>query len=107
MGRRQNNLYLLKFEAIGCNYILVIVAAKSKIDVWNSWLGHPSLVKLQLQNNELQIPNSSSSSSHCDIFHLTKQKCLPYISHNNISGAPFDLIHIYIWCPFHVSTLEG
>ena len=56
-------------------------------------------------HNELQIPDSLSHlSSHCRICHLAKQKRLPFISNNNLSAKPFDLIHIDVWGPYHVST---
>ena len=35
---------------------------------------------------------------------MAKQKRLPFVSHNNISTNPFDLVHIDIWGPFHIST---
>ena len=38
---------------------------------------------------------------------MAKQKRLPFISHNNMSTNPFDIVHIDIWGPFNVSTLVG
>ena len=38
---------------------------------------------------------------------MAKQKCLPFVSHNNMSANPFDIVHIDIWGPFNVSTLVG
>ena len=71
-------------------------------------LGHPSHVKIQIIHNELHIPNSLSHlSSHCKICHMAKQKCLPFVSHNNVSANPFDIVHIDIWGPFNVSTPVG
>ena len=36
---------------------------------------------------------------------MAKQKCLSFVSHNNMYANPFNLVHIDIWGPFHVSTL--
>ena len=38
---------------------------------------------------------------------MEKQKRLPFVSSNNLSPKSFDLIHIDIWGPFHVSTPAG
>ena len=77
----------------------------SKSDILNFRLGHPSTVKIQLLHNELQIPSSLSTlSSLYRICHLAKQRRLPFISSNHMSSHPFDLVHIDIWGPFHVST---
>ena len=106
-GRRQNNLYFLELGTVECNSAF-LCSVMSKTDVWHSCLGHPSSVKLQIFHNELHIPSSLSLlSSHCKIFHLAKQKRLPFVSHNNMSATPFDLVHLDIWGPFHVSTATG
>ena len=56
----------------------------------------------------LHIPNSLSHlSSHYKICHMAKQKRLPFVSHNNMSTNPFDIVHIDIWGPFNVSTPAG
>ncbi|KAL5782709.1 hypothetical protein ACOSP7_007738 [Xanthoceras sorbifolium] len=108
-GRREGNLYLLDLGTTSCNSIISscnsVVMHKS--DVWHFRLGHPSFVKLQILHNELQIPVSTRLPSHCAICHFAKQKRLPFISHNNMSTKPFDLIHLNIWGPFHVSTTKG
>lgn len=38
---------------------------------------------------------------------LAKQKCLPFTSLNNLSTSAFDLLHLDIWGPFHVPTIDG
>ena len=35
---------------------------------------------------------------------MAMQKRLSFVSHNNMSADPFDLVHINIWGPFNVST---
>ena len=44
---------------------------------------------------------------HIVKFVISKQKCLPFVAHNNMSTIPFDLVHLDIWGPSHVSTPEG
>ena len=80
----------------------------SNANAWHQRLGHPSHIKIQLLMHELCLSNSKSKlASHCNICHLPKQRCLPFISHNNWSANPFDLVHIDIWGPFHVPTPKG
>ena len=103
-GRRQGNLYFIELGIAHCNSISSS-SVMSKSDIWHFRLGHPSVVKIQLLHNELQIPSSLSIlSSHCQICHLTKQRRLPFISNNHMSTNPFELVHIDVWGPFHVST---
>ena len=103
-GRRQSNLYFLELGTISCNSVSSN-SVLSKSDIWHFRLGHPSTVNIKMLHNELQIPDSLSHfSSHCRICHLAKQKRLPFISNNNLSAKPFDLIHIDVWGPYHVST---
>ena len=45
--------------------------------------------------------------SVCTVCPLAKQKRLPFISNNNLSSSPFDLLHVDIWGPYHVPTVEG
>lgn len=44
---------------------------------------------------------------HCKVCHLSKQKHLPFVSHNKLSDNPFDLRHIDTWCPFSIPTHDG
>ena len=79
----------------------------SQNDLWHFRLGHPSNVKLQTLKSELQISNGYTNCDHCSVCHYAKQKRLPFISSNNMSDSPFNLIHCDIWGPFHRPTCEG
>ena len=93
-GRRQRNLYFLEFGIARCNSISSS-SVMSKSDNCHFRLGHPSIVKIQLLQNQLQILSSISMlSSHCRICHLAKQRRLPFISNNHMSSNPFELVHI-------------
>ncbi|XP_019085460.1 PREDICTED: uncharacterized protein LOC109126393 [Camelina sativa] len=79
-----------------------------KVDgaLWHQRLGHPSSDKLK------HVPSISSlstlsSESPCSICHLAKQKRLPFESSGHRSSAPFDLIHLDIWGPFAVESIDG
>ena len=47
------------------------------------------------------------SSSHSYVCPLAKQKRLAFTSNNNLSTHPFDLVHLDMWGPFKVESVEG
>ncbi|XP_019086343.1 PREDICTED: uncharacterized protein LOC109126896 [Camelina sativa] len=74
--------------------------------LWHQRLGYPSHDKLKLLTGILP----SSDLRHvtpCDVCLLAKQKRLPYISNNHLSPFPFDLVHLDIWGPFSIESVEG
>ena len=92
----------LELGPVECNSAR-LCSVISNTEVWHS--RHPSSVKLQILHNELHLPSSLSLlSSYCKICYLAKQKRLLFVSHNNMSANAFDLVHLDIWGPFHVST---
>lgn len=77
-------------------------------NLWHHRLGHPPLAKLQVLSGTLSLSKSSLfSSDHCSICHLAKQKCQSFPFNNNMSTNAFDLLHIDIWGPFSVESIEG
>ena len=78
--------------------------------LWHQRLGHPSADKLQCISGNFSLSKSKSSfthPSHCSICHLAKQKRLSYESHNHLSSLPFDLVHLDVWGPFSIESVEG
>ena len=56
------------------------------------------------------VPNVSHSckDNHvCTVCPLAKQKRLPFPHNNHLSPCAFDILHVDIWGPYHVSTIEG
>ena len=109
MGREVANLYFLDIESLSSPDISspIIVASVSSLDMWHKRLGHPSMSKLQTMQNILDFRKQSKSDIHCKVWHLSKQKHLPFTSQNNLSGNPFDHLHIDTWGPFSVPTHDG
>lgn len=50
--------------------------------------------------------SSIDKSDLCPVCPLAKQKRLPFISHNNMYKSAFDLVHIDVWGPFSVESVE-
>ena len=73
--------------------------------LWHQRLGHPSFAKL---HHIPGIPLSSKvNTTLCHVCPLAKQRSLPFISNHKLSVNPFDLIHIDIWGPFWVESIDG
>ena len=62
--------------------------------LWHHRLGHVSYKVFTLLSNKIpfSIPNSYSTYS-CDICPLSKQKRLPFMSHNTVASDIFELLH--------------
>jgi hypothetical protein len=115
LAKRKHELYILQVTetkprlSVPCNVSLALNSNTNKdgFDVWHHRLGHPSLSRLQLLShviNNLAVP---SVSQHCNIYHLSKMKRLPFPTSVHVSISPFDLIHCDIWGPFHVPTVNN
>ena len=102
-GRRVANLYVLDVEAAE-----VSVNAVVDISVWHKRLGHPALQRLDVISEVLGTTRHKNKSvDFCHVCHLAKQRKLPFPSPNNICNSNFELLHIDIWGPFSVETVEG
>ena len=111
MGRHSGNLYVVDptnpFPTLPrisgvCNNV-------SKIDyeLWNTRLGHPSYLRLNLLKNILNFKRIVDHSPYYSICHLAEKKWLPFPISNSISQCSFDLLLIDIWGAFHLPTHDG
>lgn len=109
-GNLFHNLYILEHNSLStskphsllCGYVI------SADRLWNQRLGHPSSGVLQKLVPCLpSLSSASHDSSHCSICPLAKQKRLAFVSHNKLFESSFDLIHIDIWGPFSIESVDG
>ena len=111
MGRCNGNLYVLDpanlFPTLDSTSGLCNNVSKTNHELWHTRLGHSSYVRLNLLENILNFKHVVDHSPHCSIFHLTKQKRLPFPISNSFSQCPFALLHIDIWGAFHLPTHDG
>lgn len=106
MGKRVGNLYVLrKFEDVSSP--LVCNTSSDLSHLWHSRLGHPAFVKLSILHQQLGSSFTHNTHVPCSICHLSKQKRLPFISHNNVCDASFQLLHLDVWGPFTPVSVEG
>ncbi|CAL1409609.1 unnamed protein product [Linum trigynum] len=76
------------------------------IDISHYRLGHASCNPL---NNILSKDTNVSfdKTKHCTVCPMAKQKRLPFMVSESHSIALFDLIHIDIWGPYGVTSIDG
>ncbi|XP_010424680.1 PREDICTED: uncharacterized protein LOC104709822 [Camelina sativa] len=102
-GCRISKLYVLDTKAS-----LASVNAVVDIGTWHKRLGHPSYSRLDVISEVLGTTgHKNKKPAYCHVCHLAKQKKLSFISENNIFNSTFELLHIDVWGPFSVETVEG
>ena len=74
--------------------------------LWHSRLGHPSDLKLQSLSNVFPFLQNCCTKQ-CTVYPLAKHNRLPFLFNNNMCDSPFDLVHMDIWVPFSIHTLDG
>lgn len=105
-GKLLQNLYVLEID----NTASLSFCGSLQVDgnLWHQRLGHPAASKLQQLSGTLRIPESSlHKSEHCPVCPLAKQKRLSFNSSVTTSVSPFDLIHLDVWGPFSIESVEG
>ena len=124
MGKQQNGLYLLdsspnSTHVVATNvpesslhrylYSLSFVKhSNSNFHVWHCRLGHPSLSRMSFLSSIVPNVSHSCTNAHtCTVCPLAKQKRLPFPNNNHLSSTSFELLHVDIWGPYHVPTIEG
>ena len=102
-GRRVANLYVLEVEESK-----VSVNAVVDVSMWHQRLGHPSYSRLDVLSKSLgTTKHKNKGNAYCHVCHLAKQRKLSYVSENNICNSNFELLHIDVWGPFSVETMDG
>lgn len=96
------NLYVLDTQSS------ISVNAVVDISMWHQRLAHASFSKMDSISEALGITKyKNKGNAYCHVCHLAKQKKLSFPSPNNICSSNFELLHIDIWGPCSVETIEG
>ena len=74
------------------------------VHTWHNRLGHQSNKCLTSLKTFLQCDTFFLNSSPCCICPLAKKRKLSFVSNNNMSALPFDLIYCDLWGPYHVTS---
>ena len=89
-GKMLEGLYVLDTK----NFSFAAHVNLVSIQTWHNRLGHLSFKCFDKLKEQLCCTNFKfSHSSPCYICPLAKQRRLPFVSHNNLSSSPIDLIY--------------
>lgn len=119
IGRAEiiNNLYVLKQDPskIDCKHYVSLAAkcpdvnSLNKSDFFYTWhfrLGHPSITVLQHVSNVFPYVTFNKNLI-CDSCHYAKQTKLRFAHNNHIAMHCFDLLHMDIWGPIGIPSMQG
>uniref|UniRef100_A0A2N9IX68 Integrase catalytic domain-containing protein n=1 Tax=Fagus sylvatica TaxID=28930 RepID=A0A2N9IX68_FAGSY len=122
MGKQQNGLYLLDLTSDlqhsaattspslqkSLYSLTSIKDSNNNLHVWHCRLGHPSFSRMHFLSSLMPHVSHSCTDVHtCNVCPLAKQKRLPFPNNTHLSSQSFDLLHVDIWGPYHVPTVEG
>ena len=95
-----------KFNATFLPFSTITSASSSFSYLWHARLRHPSNLKLRVLGHT--IPSlQSSCNKNCQVCPMVKLKRLPFPFNNKISACAFDLVHMDVWGPYSIPTLDG
>uniref|UniRef100_A0A453MBJ6 Integrase catalytic domain-containing protein n=1 Tax=Aegilops tauschii subsp. strangulata TaxID=200361 RepID=A0A453MBJ6_AEGTS len=66
-------------------------------DLWHRRLGHPGKSSLASTISNFLPDCNNSAPSFCEACHLGRQPRLAFASSNNVTTAPFQLVHCDLW----------
>lgn len=101
-GKRHGDLYILEPSSFTASAAL----PSSHFDLWHWRLGHPAtslLPRLKALDSTISI----SEKCTCTVCPLAKQTRLPFLNSSITTKNCFELIHVDIWGPYHISSLSG
>jgi hypothetical protein len=108
VGEERGGLfYLLQAPKTVANNSRVLTASlkDSSSDLWHYRLGHLSSSRLSLLHS--LVPSISVDSNKvCNVCPMAKQHHLSFPVSNTVSRSPFDLVHIDIWGPFSIQSIN-
>uniref|UniRef100_A0A2N9G6D1 Integrase catalytic domain-containing protein n=1 Tax=Fagus sylvatica TaxID=28930 RepID=A0A2N9G6D1_FAGSY len=123
MGRQQNGLYMLDLSSHSKLTAAVNVPdsfhkllysfstikhSSNSFHTWHCRLGHPSSSRMNFLSTVMPDISHSCKDTHvCTVCPLAKQKRLPFPNNNHVSSIAFDILHVDIWGPYHMPTVEG
>ena len=96
--------HLTKHKLSSCSHFVNAVSSMPRI--WHIRLGHPSLNKLVSLQDSLFV-SFDTCTDICNICPMAKQKILPFPFNNIFFDSPFNLVHVDIWRPYSIPTLDG
>ena len=79
----------------------------NKVNDWHFRLGHLSKDKLSVLSTKFNYISSKTCDDFCQICPFAKQKRLPFLVSISSSNKIFDLLHMNIWGPLAITSVDG
>ncbi|KAJ0470826.1 putative RNA-directed DNA polymerase [Helianthus annuus] len=99
-GRQTDGLY---FCGNSFNSVIACFNKAETIKLWHSRLGHPADQAL----NVLNLKDDKTNTEPCEVCHKAKQHRVPFPLSEHKTSKVGDLIHLDVWGPYKVSSIEG
>ncbi|XP_035832785.1 uncharacterized protein LOC110877381 [Helianthus annuus] len=99
-GRQTDGLY---FCGNSFNSVIACFNKAETIKLWHSRLGHPADQAL----NVLNLKSDKANIDPCEVCHKAKQHRVPFPLSEHKTSRVGDLIHLDVWGPYKVSSIEG
>ena len=95
-----------KFNASFLPFSATTSASFASSLLWHARLGHPSDIKLKALGHNIPSLQFFCNKA-CHICLMAKLKRLPFPFTNKICVCAFDLVHMDVWGPYSIPTLDG
>ncbi|XP_055807046.1 uncharacterized protein LOC129875845 [Solanum dulcamara] len=112
IGREKEGLYLLKHRIRKPQdkqqLLRGLIATKNNIDImlWHRRMGHASVGAIQ-KLLDIDHDDYKQTLDKCELCPLAKHTRMSFPVSNTKSSTVFDLMHLDLWGPFHVQTVDG
>ena len=105
----RSGLYVLQNPALLQNTVnlTVVVPVVTSTHNWHCRLGHISPEKLYILHKSFPYISISKCTPDCTVCPLAKQRKLPFPISCCKTSAPFELLHVDIWGPNSVASING
>ena len=104
--REYNSNSIDVFVSPSISTMLAFSCNRTPIDLWHFILGHPSFERLLLLK-QFYPTLTFDKQFIIETCHHSKQKRLSFPSNDSHSSCAFALIHVDIWGPCNVTSLNG
>jgi hypothetical protein len=121
IAKKKGGLYVIESPVAACNFVFPVSGSSnsnfsicnvaSQVDkfsiLWHNRLGHVSDMIHKSISVQFPFVPFKSHSTPCDICHYAKQKRLPFPNSNTRSSHIFELLHVDIWGPNGIVSVNG
>lgn len=109
-GIKRGNLYTVRASPVDRTSSVALFSTKFQAasdETWHQHLGHPqAAVVAHLRQSDLTKVTANKATSLCDSCQLGKISKLPFLSSSSKTTVAFEKIHIDLWGPAPVTSVN-